>query len=290
MAEDNRHIKDYIKTVTDPIFYKAAQEMGTNSMTTPIEPKKLIFRPNNYRRQIKVKPKTDSIAQEIRGAIPSFPMELSIVPRTKLITIKNYMPNITLQYGKDTLTAIYSQPKIGGVKGVYLIERQSYTLIEQRINEIKQQIKHTIDKTLKKFIRAFKIGLPYKQPVWARHEDYIKGEEVINSIPREVIIHDTVFKKVYGKGIEFFGGKGKEPTATLKQYIKNRAVEDIAPEIAESINKLGYRFDFLGTKILNMMNTRIKVDQELAINIKTHNSVFKKLDRLLSQKTLNRWL
>ncbi len=39
-----------------------------------------------------------------------------------------------------------------------------------------------------------------------------------------------------------------------------------------------------------MMDNRRKVDDELLINIKTHNKVFKKLDNLLSQTDIRKWI
>ena len=235
----NKSIKDYVDKVTSPIFEKVLQEDLSNSMTTPKSSEIMVFRANNYRRQIIVKEKTNSTSTRIRRAISRFPMELNINPHTKLISIKNFKKDITIQYGKNTLTAIYSCPILNGNKLVYEIERESTREITHRINEIKQTIQKRIDTALKEFSRKFDLSIPFKKPIWSRHEDYIKGEEVLDSIPRECIIHDTVFKKVYGKGIEFIGGKEKEPIVHLKNYIKNRAIEDIAPEIAESINKFG---------------------------------------------------
>ena len=210
---------------------------------------------------------------------------------TKIISIKNYKPGITIQYGRSTLTAIYSCPLINGHKQVHLLEGNTIDNINARIDEIKQDIKKRLTDTLTGFSSQFNLSLPFKKPSWVRHENWIKGDEFIDRIPRECIIHDTVGKKVYAEGWEFTGGKGQEPTAYIKNYIKNRAIEDIAPDLAESFNQLCLRLDSIENKslkaddkILDMMNNRMKVDTELAINISTHNRVFSKLDRLLSTK------
>ncbi len=290
----NKSIKDYIDKLTTPIFEKVLQEDISISMTTPTpyksNPFRYLVRFNNLRRQIQVKEKTNSTSTRIQGAIRKLPMELNINPRTKLISIKNYNKGITIQYGKNTLTAIYACPLINGHKQTRLIERPTIDGINAKMDEIKQDIQKRLDISLKEFSHQFALSLPFKKPIWSRHEIWIKGDEFIDKIPRETIIHDTVGKKVYAEGWEFIGGKDKEPTATIKNYIKNRAIEDIAPEIAASLNQLCLRFDTMGNRIVDMMNNRIQVDNELAINIKTHNKVFKKLDNLLSQKDLRKWL
>lgn len=285
----DKRIIDYIEKITTPIFAKTLdipQEEVSNSMTTSKKPFKIFFRPNNWRRQIEVKEKTNSIINYLREVNPT----ININSHTKLISIKNYKPNITIQYGKNTLTAIYSCPIISGEKQGWEIERDTIQEVQARVDEIKEDIEKRLDNTLNEFSRKFKINLPFKKVIWSRHEDFIKGETYIDNLPRDCIIHDTIGKKVYGEGWEFIGGKGKEPTVYLKTYLKNRAVEDIAPEIAESLNQLNLRFDTIGNRIIDMMNVRVKVDKELAINIRTHNKVFKKLDKLLSQKPLLKWL
>jgi len=236
---------------------KASSPMETlsNSMTTTQNTKKtfsIIWRPNNYRRQIKVKTKTNSALKNIQTTITHY----SYCKHTKMLSIKGYKPNITLQYGKDTLTAIYSQNKIGGVKEHYLIETNDYNYLQQAIDNKKQEIEDKIDKTLLEFSRQFKIKLPLEKPIWKRYEDFIKGEEYIDSIPKEVIIHDTHFKKVYGQGIEFMGND-KAPTVKMKNHLRNSAINNIAPEIAEELEKLSKVIiePYNIKKLLNKINT-----------------------------------
>ena len=133
-----------------------------------------------------------------------------------------------------------------------------------------------------------------RKPRWSRYEDFIKGEDYIDKIPREVIIHDTYFKKVYGKGIEFVKADKEEPTAHLKNYIKNRAVEDLAPEIANSINVLGNIFLRTITPALEQVSynlrTHVGIMKDMSKGIKEFNKTVKKLNDKLEQKNLNEWL
>jgi hypothetical protein len=96
----------------------------------------------------------------------------------------------------------------------------------------------------------------------------MKGEEVIDSIPRETIIHDTVFKKVYPEGVEFIGGKGIEPGSRMKNYLKNRAVEDIAPELAYAVTSLV-------DSIVPMMDENKAVLGALMEQVRAHLSLIK---------------
>ncbi len=274
----DKSIKDYIDKITTPIFEKVPQEDISNSMTTPTPYKsngfRYLVRFNNYRRQIQVKEKTNSTSIRIKGAISKLPMELNINPRTKIISIKNYNKGITIQYGKNILTAIYACPLIHGHKQTRLIERPTIDGINTRMDEIKDNIKERLDNALNEFSRKFTLSLPFKKVIWVRHENWIKGDEFIDNIPRETIIHDTIGKKVYAEGWEFIGGKDKEPTATIKNYIKTRAIEDIAPEIANSINDLG---NHLIPTIRNLDNS---IQMEIH-NKKIHLGVLNSMDKTL---------
>ena len=285
--EYNKKISEYIDKIIHPIF---AEKLGvpveelSNSITTTKKPFKIFFRPNNYRRQIEVREKTNSTISYCKRVNPT----IKVTPHTKLISLKE--KNIIIQYGKKTMTAIYSNPIINGIKQGWTIERGNLEDVFKRIDEIKKDIENKLDDTLVRSARKFKVLLPFKKAIWGRHEDFIKGESYIDKIPRECQFIDTIAKKVYPTGIEFIGGKGEEPTLKTKLYLKNRAIEDFAPEISNSLDQLTLRFDNLGNKIMDMMEVRLKVDKELAINIKTHNKVFKKLDKLLSQKKLSEYI
>lgn len=208
------------------------QEATFNSMAITSNRHKVFWRPNNYRRQIEVKTKSNSTIKNIKSAIPN----TNVNQHTKILSIKNFQENITIQYGKKILTGIYSQNIIHGEKEIFFIESDCIEGLQEWINNKKNQIEARIDKALRDFSERFKLTKASKVPVWSRYEDFIKGEDFIDQIPEEVIIHDTFFKKVYGKGIEFKNtGKGEDPGVHLKNYIKNRAVEDISPIIANAL-------------------------------------------------------
>ena len=117
-----------------------------------------------------------------------------------------------------------------------------------------------------------------------RGEHGMHGIDYLDRIPEDMIIHDTIFKKVYKGKVEFY-----DP-ASIKNVVTNNAVKEFAPEIAASINDVGLKFD----KFTNQLTPTIA---DLNVNMKTHVSVlkgidksFKKFNKLLSQKDLRKWL
>lgn len=264
---NNAAVQEYLKTIKDNQKPKVPKEGYSNSMTTGKKPFSIVWRPNNYRRQIRVGIKTNSVIKIIKRTI----LNTSVGRHNKLLSIKDYRPNITIQYGKEKLTAIYSQSIIGGNKQTFFIKADSIALLDERLNEKKNDIKKRLDDALLTFSKQFRIFLPFEKIVWSRHEDFIKGEEYIDSIPAEVIIHDTVFKKVYKKGIEFTGGLNDEPTVKIKNYIKNRAIEDIAPDLAKAMNNL----------VDDFKNEALK---PLTVEIRTHLALLRQEIKSINNK------
>ena len=108
------------------------------------------------------------------------------------------------------------------------------------------------------------------KPIWTRSEHGLKGEEILKDIPRDLVIHDTYFKKVYNDDIEIKTGKNEDPTATLKTFMKNTVTMNFAPSIAEEIRSI---FEpIIKTQIQQAENINF-----LAENINTHIPAIKKL-------------
>lgn len=254
------NLYEYIERITRPIFLK---ETGSDGMTTNRKVFKIFWRPNNYRRKIVVKKKCYGTIEKIKTTIgPTLKGQLNINPHTKLISIKNYRPNITIQYGKQVLTGIYSQPRINGKKRIFLIEAHSIKDIQERISQKQKEIQIQIDQALMQFIEQFNLKDPEKKlspikPRWDRYEDLVKGIDFIDRLDPDLIIHDTYFKKVYGEGIELIQTPEKEaPTIHLKNTIKNFAINDIAPEIASGLKDVAKSLDLINP--LKSLKSKVK--------------------------------
>ena len=279
MTKDtNSTIQNEINKIILPIFNKSPKEMFSNSMTiestTQRQHVKRLWRPNNYRRELPVKKKDNSTLKLILTTIDSTHKgRWSYSQHTKLFTI-NYKLNIILQYGKDTLTAIYSQNIIDGQKETFLIKAKQLSDIDERIDQKKDEITKLMDSALNDFVKRFKIRIQGKKAKWKRYEDWVKGDEYISKLKPQTIIHDTYFKKVYDEGIEFKSSEEqKDPVVNMKQYIKNSIINDFQPLIAEEINILNMKFE----KLIDINLKTTENVKYLAENINTHIPVLNKL-------------
>jgi len=228
------------KTDVNTVDKKQAfpHENNFRSMTPPsVQMFRTVWRPNNYRRQLKVKNKKKhlkrSTPQEIKGTLPLFHVEIN--KQNHIITCKK--DNIVLQYGSNFMTAIYSQKYIDGEKEVFYIESNSVqnntNWIEDKVLEIEKQL----DEYLFMFARKLNVVLPIEKPIWSRHEDWIIDKEIKQLEPWETLHADNI-KKVYPKGIEFTGGKDKIPAKMLLNRIRNTGLQEYAPAIVSELNKL----------------------------------------------------
>lgn len=267
---------------------EVAQETPPTSMTiTTIPFKRIFWRPNNYRRGLDVldlrvyKRKIPDSPSAMRATLGIFPMEIVKGAHNNLIFLK-MDHNITIQLGRVKIVGIWSQAKIGGVKEIYSLEANNVDELDARLDFKKGLIRDKIDKVMFQVARALGCVDPVKSPVWVRHEDFIKGEEFIDSIPEEVIIHDSVFKKVYGRGVEFFGGKSKEPNVGIKNYIKNRALESFIPQVTGEMAELRGVMGELAEQI----RLHLEVQRETKNNLKKMGVGLDRFNRLLSQKRL----
>ena len=147
--------------------------------------------------------------------------------------------------------------------------------IEKNIKEMDEQC---VD-ALSKIIRLFGGDSRFKI-LKRRGEHGIHGDDYLDKIPEDMIIHDTVFKKVYPKKVEFF-----DP-ASIKNYVSNRAIENIAPEIAQELTlnreliKGVVEINASTSKLFNKFsNTFLPTFTEFSKDVKVHNKVLKGIDK-----------
>ena len=228
-----------IRKLITPIFNKALKQAGKGEIQENKFKFRFLWRPNNYRRQILIKEHTelakDRLLKRMKKTLgSSFNFDFS----NKLGFAKEYR-GVTIQYGRKYLTALYSQQMVKGQKQAYLIEDSNIDNVCKKISELNEEIKKGMDEALLSFARRFKLMIPYQKPAWSRYEEWLKGDYYIDNLPKDLIIHDTIFKKVYAKGIEFKSSEiEKSPGVHVKNYIKNRAIENVSPEISRELISL----------------------------------------------------
>ncbi len=280
----DKKIIDYMNRITTPIFNKVLQETKKNR--TSVGSKKKIsniyslYNPHNYRLYFDFE-KTNF--HPLRPSEPTYKIDGG---RLGIRNNKEWVTKETIE--GCNLIIKKNQVQVNNLiesKRWYLIEMGEISKRKQQVMEIHQKKINEAIKALNVFLRAYggKSNLKLLR-IWC--EEKIMKDKPIDKLPINMFFKADNVKKDYNEpNIEFFG----DPVGAAN-YFSNRGVEDISPKIAESLNQLALRFDTMGNRIIDMMNNRTKVDNELAINIKTHNKVFKKLDRLLSQKNLLKWL
>ena len=97
--------------------------------------------------------------------------------------------------------------------------------------------------------RKLNIIIPSEKAFWSRHEDWIIDSE-IEQLDTWTIIHGDNIKKVYPKGIEFTGGKHKEPSEMLIKRIQNTGLKEFAPEIVKELQKLNIHMSIINDEEL----------------------------------------
>lgn len=257
---ENKSLREHIRKVVNPIFNKFLQETNLGS----ISPYRILFRPNNYRRKASIfinDLKKESTLQKVNSALFKGEVkDVSCSKTNKLIFIE-LNNNVKIQIGKKYLTAIYNQIE-HNKKVVYKITGDSYEEIGDKIYDKAQEIKELLDNSIKNFCSRFDII--YSGIIWDRYEDWIKGEEFIDKLPKDMIIQDTYFKKVYDEGVEFKGGAGHEAGVLVKNYFRNKVID--IPKIEKQLDSFDDKFDKIITAV-----------QYLAENMNTHIPAVKKL-------------
>lgn len=266
--------KDIIENFREKIklnILKVPQEQISNSMSIVRGQFKAVWKANDYRRQMLVKSRTDRSLLLIQRSIPE--KYFSIGKRNKLIFVRNYYGCI-IQYGTEKLTAYYTQEIIDGKKLAHIISSDIFENIVDWINNKRVEIQKLLDFALFSFVKQFKLKLPFEKPIWIRHEDWTSKDNFIidkfanDAIFHEVLTKNTFIKKVYSEGVEFAGGKEAEPTDNMINHLRNSALNNFSPAIAEELSGLRSLFsDFANSQ------------SDYAKNIQQHIKVMKSLDK-----------
>ncbi len=274
-------LKECIEKITTPIFNKVLSENSNNPMRGGRVQKakeiKWLWQPHNHRLYFNFNKKNYKPVTTLPiYKYPSFKFKSLNYDsehhyinfnNCRIIIRKNSVEVINKSYERQwVLCTAYSNTQIKEI-------------IDKRVNRLNQEGINA----LKGLIRLCG-GISDCKILKVRGEHGIHGIEYLDKIPDDMIIHDTIFKKVYKRKVEFY-----DP-ANIKNTVSNFALKEFAPEISNSINGLSSKFD-------KFIDEFLPIQKEFAVNIKTHTKVlkgidksFKKFNNLLSQKNLLKWL
>lgn len=200
----------YVKNLLKKVF---PQEAFSDSRTIG----GFFWCPHNYRLKVPFSGFLDFDSTPIcnTGSLSRFPVHRS---RKKIISIK-VNSFITVQIFKSCAMIIYSERSKGGAK---LWRKVSITSLEG-FNSLWDAEQVNISQECFNALKGLELPLNFnfEGALFMRHEDAVKGESFLDSIPKDQVIEDTTFKKVYKDEVEF-----KNPFF-LKNYINSRVTETL---------------------------------------------------------------
>lgn len=181
---------------------------------------KILWQPHNYRLYFDYQKPSDrtSIGNEgtvgVRYKNHDSEAELTI-GNCKVTLKKNQAEVINLKLEKDWI--MFERPNIGE--------------IEAKIEEIRGELREESRQALETALELLGGKTEYKI-LRERCENGIHGIDWLDKIPKDRVIHDTVFKKVYSDKTEVYG------MANTKNLIKNACISNVSEEIADELINL----------------------------------------------------
>lgn len=270
MSNEENALEAFNKAIREKLYHHSGlspNEAPTNSMTTT--PPTILYRPNNYRRALQAVYSRDSTLQKLRGTIGT----INVCEHTGLISFS--YKGVTFQLGKNKLMGIYSQSTISKKKMTYKVdadtEEEQCNIISKKVEEIRKEI----DDRLGEVCSLLSITI-CSEIEWVRYEDWGRGIEIIDKIPKDTIIHCKHWKKVYPEGIELLkAGKDDKtpPGVKLNNMIENYALNRHTPQLAKELVDIKSTMVIMSDHMLNQ-SENIKY---LTENINAHIPAIVKL-------------
>lgn len=259
MENKKEDTRKYVENIVEPIFNKHLQAsphaknnnlvlVGGGRFEKEETEKSYLWQPHNFRRYYsfskenytKNKPRNKP---KLRTYVGSKTIIFSPFKWDYAISEKNFgsehhfkgFNGCTIKVRKNTIEITLSEIK----NKWFRIYAYSEKHIDQRIDQIIKELEDHCKRTLELFLR-FHGGKTDKRIVKKHSENKIKGIDYLDKIPIDMIIHDSVMKKVYKeKNVEIYG------EARVKNLFKNATLEKFSPEIANSLGNI----EELNTKI-----------------------------------------
>ena len=283
MVDEKDPIKEYISKLIKPIFDEALK--GNQTDTMGVGGCRILWRPNNY--QIKI-PYSKRTFKEHPTKKCSFPVELKESNYGSKHTFR-LSRKLTIVLDPNTATIFYSSKDDYGKRQWYLVNENTFEEAEEVCVNIKINIKNKMIRKLKEIIRVYGGCADYEKYKWLAYDDGCRGEELLDSLPEELIIKAPNLKKLYKDESEFKGIVNEEPTRKMFDYMNNLATERQAPKILEKLEEIGQKLN----NIDNLNKTIGELSQATLLEIenkKLHMEVERKQssNQEVMNKSLNR--
>ena len=268
---NDKKVTDYIDRITTPIFNKVLQETKFNHSMVGFKKKSnkkvvtnSLYNPHNYRLYFKFtkekyNPKEGMVGVWF-GKLKNYGKEFTALGEGIRVTVKKVQVEVINKLSEEEW---------------FYINRIK---AKEEIAAVLNKIDNKCIASLKKFIEIYggkcdlKIIKTEGRPnlnLFTKSDNKVMKEPIIDTLPLDMAFDTKIVKKVYKKpNVEF-----KEPIYAAT-YLENSALNEFAPEIANSI-------DNLGNQLIPTIRSLDKSIQLEITNKKLHQKVLNSMDRTL---------
>lgn len=264
--------KEHIRRLLNKIF---PQEMQSNHRMVgseqQIKPKIYLWQPHNLRLYFDFNKENFNPKKPSNHTLRKYQSMVAIFNTAYTYTPLNYDKEhkysnflfCQIRVKKNQVEVINQSHNKQWRKMEVYSEKESDDKIDNVMDELKEEAIHA----LKCFIDLHG-GKSDFRLLNSRCEHGIHKDDYLDKIPAELIIHDTYFKKPYKRKVEFL------KTTAVKNYIANRSIERISPEITNELRQISHSL----MPMLNKLNNSIKLEIK---NKKLHQKVLEDMRKTM---------
>jgi len=282
--EAKKRAKEHISRLITPIFNKVLKEHHLNRGLVGSDTQKpaitFLWQPHDHRLYFDFSKENFNPKKPSNHALRKHKSMVAIFNTAYTYTSLNY--DSEHKYEKFMFCTIRVKKHQVEVTNNYhkkqwrKITAESVEEVDQRIDAVMDNLKEHSINTLKSFIKLHG-GKSKFSILNERCEHGIHGDDYLDKIAPEMVINDTYVKKVYKKKSEF------KSTAAIKNYVSNRAVEKIYPEIALEINKLNQKQEIFNTSI-DTYNTSVNsLTEQMQLHLNVMNNINKTMSAIRTE-------
>ena len=227
--------EDVFNTLDKAIKSEVSKRNFNNSMTTSGAVFERLWRPHNFRRQVRVFPfekvvKTTTLKEKGFMVDTTIPYKMS--RHTGIIDVR-FSDNISIQVKRETVTGVWEQNVIGGEKETVLLCGNSKKEVVAKISFHERSVFALLDDAMVFVIGKFGLHV-IGDFVTERKEEWSRSKHFIDKLPKDCVVHEADWKKVYPVGVEVTTKKG-EDSFKLQNLISNEILLDMSPLLVDEI-------------------------------------------------------
>jgi len=228
---------DVFKSLKEECFKDSSKRNFFSSMTTSGAVFERLWRPHNFRRQVKIFPfekvvKTTTLKEKGFVVDTTIPYKMSL--HTGIVDIR-FSDNISIQVKRETVTGVWEQNVVGGEKETVLLCGNSKREILAKVSFHEKKVFSLLDSAISFVAERFGLHI-VGGFVTERKEEWSRSKHFIDNLPKDCIVHEEDWKKVYDVGVEVITKKvDAEDVFKFQKLISNEILLDFAPLISNEL-------------------------------------------------------